>query len=140
MKRKKGGSAAAKKKQSEPENVLPSTNQSQMQLVVFQEHSGTGTSAEPPEPVRGEQGQQAETPIIEDDESMSVDETEPSDGDNDDYSIEHDPGLRAPISSYDVNGQDSVRRAYIALGPCQPKMNREDFPQHDCGGMHRFQP
>jgi len=47
--------------------------------------------------------------------------------------------LRVPISSYDVNDQDSVRRAYIALGPCQPKMKRDSFPQHDCGGMRRFQ-
>ena len=146
MKRKKGGSAAtdlrsflqkaaAKKKQSQAENVLPSTNESQMQLVVFQGNndSGTGTSVEPPEaePVRGDQGQQVEGPIIEDDEPMSVDETEPSDGDNDEYNIEHDPGLWPPISSYAVNDRNSVRRAYIALGLCQPKMKREDFPQHN---------
>jgi len=102
------------------ENVLPCTSESQMQLVVFQGNndSGTGTSVEPPEaePVRGDQGQQVEGPIIEDDEPMFVDETEASDGDNYDYSIEHDPKLRPPISSYAVNDRDSVRRAYIALG------------------------
>ena len=54
MKRKKGGSAttdlrsflqkaAAKKKQSKAKNVLPSTNKSQMQLVVFQGQSDSGT-------------------------------------------------------------------------------------------------
>jgi len=58
--------------------------------------------------VKADQGQQAESPIIEDDESMSVDETEPNDGDNDDYSIEHDPGLRPSISSYAVNDRDLV--------------------------------
>jgi hypothetical protein len=155
MKRKKGGNAAtdlrsflertaAKKKQSQASNVPQSNNESQMQLVVFQGHSGIGASTQPPEPVADEQGQQqndeAETPIMEDDESMSVDEANSSDAENDDYNIEHDPGLRVPISSYAVNDQDAVRRAYIALGPCQPKIKREDFPQHDCGGMRRFQP
>jgi hypothetical protein len=71
---------------------------------------------------------------------MHVDESESSGNENDDYNIEHDPGLRAPIFSYLVNDQDSVRRAYIALGPCQPNMKRDNFPQHDCGGMRRFQP
>ncbi|KAG2570828.1 hypothetical protein PVAP13_7KG034218 [Panicum virgatum] len=65
---------------------------------------------------------------------------ESSGDDNDDYNIEHDPGLRAPISSYPVNDQDSVRRAYIALGPCRPMMKKNNFLQHDCGGMRRFQP
>jgi hypothetical protein len=32
----------------------------------------------------------------------------------------HDPGERIPISSYDVNIQDDVRRGYILKGPCQP--------------------
>ena len=53
------------------ENVLPCTSESQMQLVVFQGQSESGTtrtSIEPPEPVRGDEGQQAGTPIIEDDE------------------------------------------------------------------------
>ena len=56
------------------------------------------------------QRQQAEPPITEVDESKSSGE------DNDDYDLEHDPGLRAPISSYPINDQDSVRRAYIAMG------------------------
>ena len=103
-------------------------------IIEDDEHSDSGTrrtSIEPHEPVKGDQGQQSGTPIIEEDELMSVDETEPSDGDNDEYSIEHDPGLRPPISSYFVNDRNSVRRAYIALGLCQPKMKREDFPQHN---------
>jgi hypothetical protein len=152
MKRKKGGSVAtdlrfflqraAAKKQSQTGNVLPSNNESQMQLVVYQ-----GQSGKPPESVTNEQGQptevEPETPVMEDDDSLSVNEvneTDSSDAENDAYNIDHDPGLRTPISSYVVNDQDSVRRAYIALGPCQPKMNRLDFPQHDCGGMRRFQP
>jgi hypothetical protein len=96
MKRKKEGNAAtdlrsflertaAKKKQSQASNVLQSNNESQMQLVVFQGHSGIGASTQPPEPVADEQGQQqndeAETPIMEDDESMSVDEANSSDAD-----------------------------------------------------------
>ncbi|CAN6199725.1 unnamed protein product, partial [Urochloa humidicola] len=123
MKRKKGGSVAtdlrfflqraAAKKQSQTGNVLPSNNESQMQLVVYQ-----GQSGKPPESVTNEQGQptevEPETPVMEDDDSLSVNEvneTDSSDAENDAYNIEHDPGLRTPISSYAVNDQDSVRRA-----------------------------
>ncbi|KAG2589277.1 hypothetical protein PVAP13_5NG370481 [Panicum virgatum] len=71
---------------------------------------------------------------------MPIDESDSGDEDDSNYNIEHDPGLRPPISSYPVNDKDSVRRSYIALGPCQPRMKRELFPQHECGGMRRFQP
>ncbi|XP_012700727.1 zinc finger MYM-type protein 1-like [Setaria italica] len=129
--------AAAKKRQPEPENVNQSCNESQMQVVLFQGQSGSERSTVPPEPVRSNQPPEHGT--TEDGESIPVEENDSSDEDKNDYGIEHDPGLRAPISSYDVNDQDSVRRAYIALGPCQPKMKRDAFPQHDCGGMRRFQ-
>jgi len=108
--------ATAKKKQFEPESVPESCNESQMQVVVFQGQSGSGqtfdsgTSTVPPEPVRATQWQPAEPPITEVDESKSSDEG------NDDYDLEHDPRLRAPILSYPINDQDSVRRAYIAMG------------------------
>ncbi|RLN07911.1 zinc finger MYM-type protein 1-like [Panicum miliaceum] len=151
MKRKRGGSAttdlrsfmqrvAAKKKSSEPEVVTPSTNESQMQIVVFQGQSTSGTSTISPEAVREEQQHPANPPIVEDDESMPIDESGSEDEDNGNYNIEHDSGLRAPISSYPINNQDSIIRAYIALGPCRPNMKRDAFPQHDCGGMRRFQP
>jgi hypothetical protein len=112
-----------------------------MSLVVFQGLSDTGTSSVPPQPVRNEQRQSGEPPIKEDDESMPPAQSDSSDSDednNDDYDIEHDPGLRIPMSSYPVNARDSVRRALIAMGPCRPKMKKEDFPQHKCGGIHRF--
>ena len=98
--------ATAKKKQAEPESVPKSCNESQMQVVVFQGQSGSGqtfdsgTSTVPPEPVRAMQRQPAEPPITEVDESKSSDE------DNDDYDLEHNPRLRAPISSYPINDQD----------------------------------
>jgi hypothetical protein len=146
MKRKKGSSAttdlryflqrsATKKQQPEPEIVTPSTNESQQQLVVFQGQRDTRTSTPQPQPVRHEQP--VEPPIIEDVESMPLDESD-SGEENNDYDIEHDPGLRVPMSSYPVNSRDSVKRALIAMGPCQPKMKKEDFPQHECGGMRRF--
>ncbi|XBH75910.1 hypothetical protein VPH35_102630 [Triticum aestivum] len=131
---------AAKRKQPEPTSATPSSNESQMQLVIFEGQSGSETHTIPPEP---ERAPQTEAPIAEDDdESMALDESDSSDEDSDDdiYNIEPDPGLRTPISSYDVNERDSVRRAYIALGRCKPKMRKKDFPQHDCGGKHRFQP
>ncbi|XP_012699974.1 zinc finger MYM-type protein 1-like [Setaria italica] len=128
--------AAAKKRQPEPENVNQSCNESQMQLVLFQGQSGSETSTVPHEPMRS--NQPPENGTTEDGESIPVEENDSSDEDKNDYGIEHDPGLRAPISSYDVNDQDSVRRAYIALGPCQPKMKRDAFPQHDCGDNCKF--
>jgi len=118
--------AAAKKRQPEPESVPQSCNQSLMQMVVFEGQSGSGqafdsgasTSRVPSEPARATEQQPADPPIAEVNESSSDDE------DNDDYDLEHDPGLRRPISSYPINDQDSVRRAYIAMGRCQPKMKR----------------
>ncbi|XP_022683463.1 zinc finger MYM-type protein 1-like [Setaria italica] len=82
--------------------------------------------------------QPPENGTTEDGESIPVEENDSSDEDKNDYGIEHDPGSRAPISSYDVNDQDLVRRAYIALGPFQPKMKRDAFPQHDCGDNCKF--
>jgi len=128
MKRKRGGSAAtdlrsflqraaAKKKPPETE-VSPPTNENQMQIVVFQGQStsGSGRNTIPLEAERDEQQQQppANPSIIEDDESMPIDESDSGDEDDSNYNIEHDPGLRPPISSYTVNDKDSVRRSYIA--------------------------
>ena len=64
MKRRKGGSAttdlgsflertAAKKRQSEP-GVSPTIDESQLQMVVFQEHSSSGPIIQDDEPVRVE--------------------------------------------------------------------------------------
>ena len=99
----------AKKKQSEPEIVTPfSTNESQMQLVVFQGQSDTGTSSVQPQPVRDKQRRPVEPPIAEDDESMHLVESDSSDSDedNNDYEIEHDLGLR----SYTLFGLRSSRQ------------------------------
>ena len=53
--------------------------------------------------------------------------------------LEHDPGKRIPISRYDVNDRDSVRRRYIELVPCQPK--NHDLKYIDIGGhLRRFYP
>ena len=37
-----------------------------------------------------------------------------------------DPGLKPPISYYNPNVRDQVRRAYMQMGLCQPKGH--DFP------------
>ncbi|KAK3161675.1 hypothetical protein QOZ80_1BG0080060 [Eleusine coracana subsp. coracana] len=117
---------AAKKKQpeSERESVTgPPSNESRMQMVVFQGQSDSETKTT-----------ETETPITEDDEFIPpLDESECSEDDNsDEYNLKHDPRLRAPISSYPVNDQDLVRRAYIVIGPCRPSMKKENFPQHKC--------
>ena len=81
--------AATKKRQTEPEsvNVTTSSNENQMQMVVFQWHSdsafGTNTISE-------------QSPIIVD-KSMPHESECSNEDNNDDYDLEHDPGLRAPI-------------------------------------------
>ncbi|KAJ1255935.1 hypothetical protein BS78_K130800 [Paspalum vaginatum] len=133
---------AAKKKQSEQESVVaPTSNEAHMQLVLFQGQSSSGPStAQVPPPVEDDEDSDGFHSVhLSETDSSDKDDSESGDGNNI-YGIEHDPGLRIPISSYDVNDQDSVRRVYIALGPCRPKMKKDDFPQHDCGGMRRFLP
>ena len=51
--------------------------------------------------------------------------------------LEHDPGKRIPISRYDVNVRDSVRRRYIELGPCQPKNHDFKYRDIDISGHPR---
>nr|CAD40226.2 OSJNBa0019J05.24 [Oryza sativa Japonica Group]CAE04074.1 OSJNBb0032D24.4 [Oryza sativa Japonica Group] len=114
----------------------PSCIESQIQVVIYQgqpeNESDSGASSPTTVPLD----------VENDDIGGGPNDESSSDEDNDGgvYDIEHDPGLRTPISQYDVNDQDSVRREYIALGPCQPKMKKGDFPQHECGGMRRFLP
>jgi hypothetical protein len=52
--------------------------------------------------------------------------------------LPHDPGERILISDYDFNEQATVRKKYIALGPCQPRGH--EFPRKFIGGNHRFVP
>jgi hypothetical protein len=126
---------AAKKQSREAERVIPSTEESCMQLVVYQGYQGQNDSAIPLEP----EAVTSEPTIIEEDEAVPINESNSNDEDIDDmYQIQHDPRLGVPISSYDVNNQDSVRRAYIVLGPCRSKMKQNNFLQHECGGMRRF--
>uniref|UniRef100_A0ACD5VTT1 Uncharacterized protein n=1 Tax=Avena sativa TaxID=4498 RepID=A0ACD5VTT1_AVESA len=61
------------------------------------------------------------TPIVEDD--LSTDEDDEA-TQADLQALKHDPGKRIPISRYDVNDQDRVRRRYIEMGPCQPKKHK----------------
>ena len=46
-----------------------------------------------------------------------------------------DPGLRHPISYYNINIQDQVRRQYLQNGPCQPKTH--NFPLRHFGKQSR---
>ena len=41
--------------------------------------------------------------------------------------LEADLGKRNPISDYDVNIRDDVRRAYIAKSPCQPNLTNFSY-------------
>ncbi|XP_062021049.1 uncharacterized protein LOC133737530 [Rosa rugosa] len=48
--------------------------------------------------------------------------------------LERDPGLRCAIWKYPVNERDSIRKAYVLLGPFQPKLT---FPFIKQGSQQR---
>ena len=50
-------------------------------------------------------------------------------------SLEHDLGLRVPISSFEVNDQDAARRVYILKGPCQ--LYAHEYPFRKIYGLDR---
>jgi hypothetical protein len=50
-------------------------------------------------------------------------------------SLEHDPGLRNPISTFDVNEQDSIIRRYILKGPCH--LYAYNYPSRKIYGKDR---
>ncbi|XP_066382746.1 uncharacterized protein [Miscanthus floridulus] len=50
-------------------------------------------------------------------------------------SLEHDPGLRSPISIFDVNEQDSIIRRYILKGPCH--LYAYNYPSRKIYGKDR---
>ncbi|XP_020424521.1 zinc finger MYM-type protein 1-like [Prunus persica] len=47
-----------------------------------------------------------------------------------------DPRLRPPMTYYDPNFQEQIRRAYLQRGPCQPK-SQNDMPQTLMGESNR---
>ena len=49
--------------------------------------------------------------------------------------LERDPGLRCQISEYPINERDNIRRAYMILGPYQPKL--KVYPSHVDGAQSR---
>lgn len=49
--------------------------------------------------------------------------------------LERDPGIRLPIWTYPLNERDTVRRAYVILGPFQPELN--EYPSHFDGSQNR---
>ncbi|KAJ3703545.1 hypothetical protein LUZ61_007250 [Rhynchospora tenuis] len=54
---------------------------------------------------------------------------------NSNFEVPPDPGLRPPISNYDPNDHDFVRRQYLLAGPRQPML--QDFPQTLFGDKQR---
>ncbi|CAL8152371.1 unnamed protein product [Prunus armeniaca] len=47
-----------------------------------------------------------------------------------------DPGLRPPMTYYNPNFREQIRRAYLQRGPCQPK-SQNDMPQTLMGESNR---
>ncbi|XP_074355772.1 uncharacterized protein LOC141695424 [Apium graveolens] len=52
-------------------------------------------------------------------------------------SLERDPGLRRPIWMYPPNVRDDIRREYIRLGACQPKLKKDQYPSTEFGNQRR---
>ena len=52
--------------------------------------------------------------------------------------LECDPGLHSSIWSYPVDIRDDVRRSYIKIGPCQPRL-RKYPPIYYKGQKRHFQ-
>uniref|UniRef100_A0ACD5TU08 Uncharacterized protein n=1 Tax=Avena sativa TaxID=4498 RepID=A0ACD5TU08_AVESA len=71
-------------------------------------------------------------PILEDEETVDEEDEETQ---ADLGALEHDPGKRIPISRYDTNDKDRVRRRYIEMGPYQPKNHK--FPITSISGKDR---
>ena len=49
--------------------------------------------------------------------------------------LERDPGLRIPMWKHPINLQDKIRRAYIKMGPYQPKL--AEYPRTESGRQYR---
>ena len=144
--KKKGSSSifalwekAAKAKKTEPTStpnppLVQTENNLQVALVQAQDddealavaQSAIEANDEAPQSDRG-----SPTPIVQDDAATD----EEGEVGADLEALEHDPGKRIPISRYDVNDQDRVRRRYIELGPCQPK--NHDFQYRNISGHTR---
>ncbi|XP_074336808.1 uncharacterized protein LOC141673981 [Apium graveolens] len=59
-------------------------------------------------------------------DSLHTSDMEIKDDVSNEPSIQTDPGLRAPVYSFSVNKQHRIRREYLQLGPCQPKL--QNYP------------
>ncbi|XP_073271061.1 uncharacterized protein [Primulina huaijiensis] len=53
----------------------------------------------------------------------------------DETSLERDPRLRISMLQHPVNHRDEIRRAYIKMGPYQPKLS--EYPRSESGKQHR---
>ncbi|XP_075507303.1 uncharacterized protein LOC142544109 [Primulina tabacum] len=53
----------------------------------------------------------------------------------DESSLERDPELRISMLQHPVNHRDEIRRAYIKMGPYQPKLS--EYPRSESGKQHR---
>jgi hypothetical protein len=49
--------------------------------------------------------------------------------------LERDTELRIPVWKHPINQQDKIRRAYIKMGPCQPKL--AEYPMIELGRQYR---
>ncbi|XP_073016062.1 uncharacterized protein [Primulina eburnea] len=76
---------------------------------------------------------------IETHASIHIEEPEPPSKSKsvvfDETSLERDPGLRIPMLQHPVNHRDEIRRAYIKMGPYQPKLS--EYPRSESGKQHR---
>jgi hypothetical protein len=103
-------------------------------LVVDDEQTEEGgiflTCLDSAPPVQSDTESETET---EDATSDPPSPQQPSARSYDAHFLPYDPGERIPISRYNANDQDDVRRGYILKGPCQPY--EHTFPTRKIQGV-----
>ncbi|CAL8152879.1 unnamed protein product [Prunus armeniaca] len=105
-----------------PSNNLGSSNPPSNHLSSSNPPSNNPVSSNPPSNNPASSNQPSNNPPTELDEILA--------------NLPADPGLRPPMTYYNPNFREQIRRAYLQRGPCQPK-SQNDMPQTLMGESNR---
>ncbi|CAL2239627.1 unnamed protein product [Prunus armeniaca] len=105
-----------------PSNNLGSSNPPSNHLSSSNPPSNNPASSNPPSNNPASSNQPSNNPPTELDEILA--------------NLPADPGLRPPMTYYNPNFREQIRRAYLQRGPCQPK-SQNDMPQTLMGESNR---
>ncbi|CAL8121965.1 unnamed protein product [Prunus armeniaca] len=111
-----------KKSLNLPSNNLGSSNPPSNHLSSSNPPSNNPASSNPPSNNLASSNQPSNNPPTELDEILA--------------NLPADPGLRPPMTYYNPNFREQIRRAYLQRGPCQPT-SQNDMPQTLMGESNR---